>query len=180
MGLTKSKTLICTRNPFDVHVSWYHFTAKMPEHGSEFCKADLTLPEFLKIFRDNEHVHGSWLAWHNSWAEEAKNNSNVYIYHFEDLVMRPEETILGIARFLDIRVSDSHMDRILKFINIKNMKSMENKKAFEAGKVRDGRIGNSLKILSKKMIGDIKQDLNMVDGFFKHQEIVDRYLNFLN
>ena len=180
-NLSNNKTLICTRNPFDVHDSWWSFHARVPENGTEIYEAQLERDEFIKMVRENEHVYGPWVEWHNSWAQEVSTNKNVYVYHYEDLVSNPEDTILKIAEFLEISVSQEHMGKILKIIKLDTMKGIENAgKDDDSAKVRNGKIGASLKNLSKLTIENLKSDLYRVDPVFGHVEIAKKYLKDLD
>lgn len=175
--LSNNKTLICTRNPYDVHESWWTFHARIAENGQEFQAAQLDRDEFIKIVRENEHVYGPWVEWHNSWVQEANNNKNVYIYHFEDLVTYPEQTINKIAKFLGITVTDKHMAKILKLINLDTMKKIENNTDInEDNKVRNGKIGASLKSLSELTVNKLTGDLRRIDPIFGHVDVVRKYL----
>ena len=129
------------------------------------------------MVRENEQVYGPWLDWHQSWLKEASTNENVYVYHFEDLVTFPEQTIRKIAKFLEITVSDQHMSDILKLISLETMKKIENTTdTNEVAKVRNGKIGAGLRNLSKATVCKLSSDLRKIDPFFGHVDIVNKYL----
>lgn len=86
-NLNNNKTVICTRNPFDVHYSWWKFWMGMDENGTDY-KNKIDLETFVKMMIEGEITYGSWFDFHRSWTHEVKTNPNVFVYHFEDLVNR--------------------------------------------------------------------------------------------
>merc|ERR1712004_862893 len=95
----------------------------------------------------------------------------------EDLVTDPERTIRKIAEFLEITVTDQHMDKILTLIKLDTMKKIENNTTInEDYKVRNGKIGDSLKNLSKTTVSKLTGDLRRIDPIFGHFDVARKYL----
>jgi len=173
-NLQNSKTLICVRNPIDTYYSWYKFLTRTTSvDGKGFRDAKIDLETFVKMIREGEIRYGSYVNWYKSWEKEAKSNENVLIYHYEDIVKNPVKTIKTLAKFLDESISDSHLENILRAINLDSMKEIEESAMKdEIGKIRTGKIGDAIQYFSDELLDEIKLDLLSVDDIFGLTKII--------
>lgn len=93
-----AKYIYVARNPFDVCVSYYHFT------GSKYGVRDFN--EWFEIFMDpNESVYGDYFDNLLSWWQH-RHNSNILFITYEDMHKSKSDAILKIAHFLDYQMEE--------------------------------------------------------------------------
>ena len=117
------------------------------------AKKHLLSPKFVTgtILKENKKnnvftILGSWKDHFNSWT---KNNSNVLIIRYEDLLLNTITEINKIIKFINNYIyfdyDDKKIDNILKTTSFDKMKEMENNFGFEEA-VQDKRnLGNKKK-----------------------------------
>ena len=54
---------------------------------------------------DGEVTYGSWVDWHNTWAEELKTNPNMFLFHFEDFRKDNRTVFRKVAKFLGVELT---------------------------------------------------------------------------
>ena len=54
---------------------------------------------------DGEVTYGSWVDWHNTWAEELKTNPNMFLFHFEDFRKDNRAVFRKVAKFLGVELT---------------------------------------------------------------------------
>ena len=151
--LSKNKTILVTRNPYDVYSSLY----KMSDVN---CGQD----EFIQSTRNYENDIGCWLDWHNTWASEVKNNKNLKVVFYEELVLNPRQQIKDIAEFLELELSEKHLTSVIMLSRLGNTSEW-------------AEIGASLKNMSNTSIKQLSTDVFNLDPIFKHAEVIKGHLN---
>lgn len=177
---SKTKTIVVTRNPLDVCVSYYHSkkkedqkTKKINDNSPDVCpiwsvrlKQDQAdFKKFYEMFvqfddkqHSNELVYGNWIDWHNTWIDFSRSNKNTLFIHYEDLIRNFENTILKIANFINKDVNDIDIfEDIVKELenykivsNVENMAKQLNDK-IGSKFIRKGKIGDSMKYFDEEM-----------------------------
>ncbi|XP_061421262.1 sulfotransferase 2B1-like isoform X1 [Lethenteron reissneri] len=114
----KGKAIYITRNPKDIMVSLLHF--------SKFVRffADIgTLEECFRNFVSNKaQLHGgSWFTHVRGWHEH-KDDPNIFIISFEDMVKDLRGSVKRIADFMERPLSESALDTIAEHCTFSSMK----------------------------------------------------------
>ena len=147
-----ARYIIVIRDPKDIFVSSYHFFVKGGFLDPVIRSSDTLLKIFLS---DNFPVGGSWAA--NTagyWAE--RHRPNVMIVSFKLMKKDLKGTVLRVADFLDIHVSDEVINSVCEQSSFEYMQRIDEK--FRLWKmspwkdpgamIRKGRQGGSSELLS--------------------------------
>jgi hypothetical protein len=115
--------IIVIRDPKDVFVSSYFFFVKNGILNPIIRSVDT----FLKIFlSDTFPIGGSWAV--NTagyWAE--RHRRNVMIVSFKSMKRDLRGTVVNVANFLDIHVSDAVISRVCELSSFEYMKNIDEK-----------------------------------------------------
>ncbi|ERE88934.1 sulfotransferase family cytosolic 1B member 1-like protein [Cricetulus griseus] len=110
------KMIYLARNAKDVAVSYYHFdlmNSVQPLPG--------TWEDYLQKFIAGNVAYGSWFNHVKSWWEKKQEHPLLFLY-YEDLKQNPKEEIKKIANFLQKRLDEETLDRIIHHTSFEMMK----------------------------------------------------------
>ena len=177
-----ARYIIVIRDPKDILVSSYFFFVK-----NGFLEPMIrSVDSLLKIFlSDNFPVGGSWAV--NTagyWAE--RHRPNVMIVSFKSMKRDLKGTVLNVARFLDIHVSDDVIDRVCEKSSFEYMKRIDEKfrtwkmipwKTEVPSMIRSGRQGGSSELISREQQRAIDAyfiaELKRLGSDFPYEEFCD-------
>ena len=120
------KFIACTRNPFDQMRSFYPFFAS---HKAEFRRMWGDFPpvysEKSQMLNDFlEGPFGVFLTDYNIAWYEAKDEPNVHLVRYEELLQNPRESVVSLSKFLNVELDDDTIDRIVFLSSFKEMKKV--------------------------------------------------------
>ena len=115
-----TKIIVVMRNPKDTLVSLYFFY----KANSVLGNYTGTWDEFFKLFQAQHLIYGDFFDHVLSWWE-VRNNPNVKIIMYEDIVGKPFETIRQVAAHMDKRLTDELVRKIADRVNFDNMKKIK-------------------------------------------------------
>jgi len=116
-----AKYLTIVRDPKDVFVSSYYFSAGLLAQGKM-----VPVDEWLAAFLSDSFQYGSWaeqLAGY--WAWRAR--PNVLILNFADLKADLPAAIQRIAQWLNVQVSAEELTRVIELSSFQHMKAIDHK-----------------------------------------------------
>ena len=134
------------RDPRDVVISY----AKHSSYSIKDCSIDMMTSDNC-IFTNKNLISllGSWSDHYNSWT---KNNKNLLLIKYEDLLSNKKKEIIKIINFvnsfINVSISDKKIDNCLNTTTFENMKSMEEKGLFTENNI-DNKIGKKIKFFNK-------------------------------
>jgi hypothetical protein len=106
------------RDPKDVAVSGYHFFARAA------VREALSVESWLNVFLSEQFVWGSWPSTTASYWSQ-RHRPNVLILSFKAMRRDLRGTVCRIAEFLDVRVSDAVIDRVVEKSSFDYMRRMD-------------------------------------------------------
>ena len=103
---------------------------------------------------------GSWADHYNSWT---KNNKNLLIIKYEDLISDTKKELLKILNFVNIfykiPIDETKIDKCLNSTTFENMKNMEEKGFFNENTV-DEKTGKKIVFFNTGKKNEWKKNLN--------------------
>ncbi|XP_063773269.1 amine sulfotransferase-like [Pseudophryne corroboree] len=164
----KLKVIYVLRNPKDNVVSFYHFhkTFVNIQHLAISWEA------FFDLYMSGKVIGGSWFDHVRGWYTH-KEEFDLLFLTYEEMIQDLRSAVLKICQFLDIKLDDQAVNRIVEKATFKNMKEdpLANYKFLskdlfdqsEGGLLRKGIIGDWKNIMtvaqSEKMDAVIKEKL---------------------
>ncbi|CAN7938353.1 unnamed protein product [Ixodes hexagonus] len=121
-----AKYVFICRNPYDVCVSFFHHTRRVPVYGFENGQ----FSDFLTMFLDGRVDFGGYFEHLLSWSEHL-NDPNVFMVTYEDLKADTRSVVLKIADFLGeahgqrLRSNVATLDSVMEAISFNGMKDSE-------------------------------------------------------
>ncbi|KAM8884818.1 amine sulfotransferase-like [Synchiropus picturatus] len=107
------------RNPKDVVGSFYHFHKMSPN-----LELPQTFDQFLEDFLEGTVVGSSWFDHIRAWQQE-KDNYNILMLSYEDMVLDLEAAVRKICKFLGRNLSDAQIQHVVHKSTFKSMKKDE-------------------------------------------------------
>eukprot|EP00053_Salpingoeca_punica_P007097 m.65605 g.65605 ORF g.65605 m.65605 type:complete len:452 (+) comp13998_c1_seq1:24-1379(+) len=158
----KVKFISMVRNGQDVISSFAPFPAMHTEEFRNmwggFPAHHKNLQACFDLFVPGEAVPSRCFA--RAWWP-FRNEPNVLLLHYTNYMSHPEETIRQIADFLDIKLSDEQVAKVLNFTSFKSMKERDSAYRYHVGKhgvehalhtfVRRGGLGEGKQIFTAEM-----------------------------
>lgn len=178
------KTILVARNPKDHNTSFYHFHKKAHQTWSGDQFLDMRFNQFLQHAIAGDLIYGNWVDWHHSWLELIKNYQQKYpnseskflIIWYEEIVNDFENTLVKIAKFMnmgDIDVNKDILDQLeiyKQVVNLENMQKQYNAKLFPRGDfVRKGKVGDHANFFDAESEKMLEEDLKRLDPEFYSQ-----------
>ena len=111
------KFVVVLRNPKDVRVSLFHFY----KAASLLGNFKGTWDEFFELFQADQLVYGNYFSHVLSWWD-VRDNPNVLVVKFEDIVQKPTEVIVKVAEHFGKDLSDNLVEKIAERIRFDKMK----------------------------------------------------------
>ncbi|CAN7947643.1 unnamed protein product [Ixodes pacificus] len=121
-----AKYVFICRNPYDVCVSFFHHTKRVPAYGFKDGKFE----DFLTMFLDGKVDFGDYFRHLLSWYEHL-NAPNVFMVTYEDLKADTKGKVLKIADFLGdehgrrLRTNAGVLNSVMEAISFSGMKESE-------------------------------------------------------
>ncbi|XP_049816986.1 uncharacterized protein LOC109597463 [Aethina tumida] len=110
-----SKVVYVARNPKDQILSWYNFVRMMyGAVGDDFEQFWEASRKGLTCGPHFEHIKEGW---------ELRNNPNLLFLFYEDIVMKPHESIRKIANFFNKEITDAQVEKLANHIKVENFKN---------------------------------------------------------
>lgn len=113
---TKAKAIYTIRNPKDVCVSLYYFSriAQFMEYREDF-------QEFVSLFLSKDIIFGRWFEHVKGWLT-IKDNPNLLILSYEDLLKDLKGNVIKICKFLGKELDDAAIDSVVEHSSFHAMK----------------------------------------------------------
>ncbi|XP_071146009.1 sulfotransferase 1B1-like isoform X2 [Mytilus edulis] len=103
----KAKVVYVNRHPKDRHASQYNWLKQM--NG---VPPDFTWKQYYEDMVINDRLLTGWFNYTKEMTKAARNHKNVHCVLFEDLKLRPIETIKQIAEFLEVLFDDQFIAEV--------------------------------------------------------------------
>ena len=161
------------RDPRDVVISY----AKHSSYSIKDCSVDMMTQDNC-IFTNKNLIYllGSWSDHYNSWT---KNNKNLLLIKYEDLLSNKKKEITKIINFINnfvnISISDEKINNCLDTTTFENMQSMEEKGLFTENNINE-KNGKKIKFFNKGKKDEWK---NILDYKIR-TEIEKKFKNEMN
>ena len=116
----RTKIVLTVRNPKDTVVSYfnhhkifdYHYDGDFDDHFDLFMSGNIDYGSYF------DHL----LSW-DTLAQTPPSNNPILMVSFEEMKLKPVETVKRIAEFLEVDVSDSDVDQIIEVSKFTKMKA---------------------------------------------------------
>ncbi|XP_063773261.1 amine sulfotransferase-like [Pseudophryne corroboree] len=113
----RSKVIYVLRNPKDVAVSYYHFYKMYVK----LQHLPITWEVFFELYMSGKGAGGSWFDHVRDWYTH-KEEFNCLFLSYEDMIKDLRSEVLKICQFLDVKLDDQAVNRIVENAKFKNMK----------------------------------------------------------
>jgi len=155
-------TIYIVRDPRDVIASYAKHHSLTIENAklAMFNSQNYTFPQKVNENERLPTILGSWADHYNSWT---KNNKNLLIVKYENLISDTRKELLKILDFINILVKipidETKVDKCLNSTTFENMKNMEEKGFFNENTV-DEKTGKKIVFFNTGKKNEWKKSLN--------------------
>tara|TARA_B110000014_G_C19959693_1_gene496644 strand:+ start:13 stop:858 length:846 start_codon:yes stop_codon:yes gene_type:complete len=155
-------TIYIVRDPRDVIISYakHHSLTIENTKLAMFNSQNYTFPQTVNENERLTTMLGSWADHYNSWI---KNNKNLLMIKYEDLISDTKKELLKILNFVNIFVKipidETKVEKCLNSTTFENMKNMEEKGFFNENTV-DENTGKKIVFFNKGKKNEWKKNLN--------------------
>uniref|UniRef100_A0A0B7BDQ2 Sulfotransferase domain-containing protein n=1 Tax=Arion vulgaris TaxID=1028688 RepID=A0A0B7BDQ2_9EUPU len=137
----KVKIVLMVRNPKDVVVSFFHHH----KHLKNFYGYDGDLNGYFEMFMEGRLEYGSYFDYILNWDKVMKEASDnpILLITYEDLKKQPLDTVLKVAKFLNLNVTTEFVEKVIDACDFGKMKTVRSKHGQISGKIyRSGTVGD--------------------------------------
>ncbi|XP_069859728.1 sulfotransferase 2A1-like [Dipodomys merriami] len=113
---SKAKVIYVIRNPKDVLVSGYYFSAR-----ATFLKKPQSLQQYYEWFIEGSMQFGSWFAHVQGWMS-MRERENVLVLSYEELKKDTRSTVEKICQFLGKKLNPEELELVLENSSFQAMK----------------------------------------------------------
>ena len=155
-------TIYIVRDPRDVIASYAKHLSLTIENAklAMFNSQNYTFPQKVNENERLATILGSWADHYNSWT---KNNKNLLIVKYENLISDTRKELLKILDFINIFVKipidETKVDKCLNSTTFENMKNMEEKGFFNENTI-DEKTGKKIVFFNTGKKNEWKKNLN--------------------
>lgn len=114
---SNAKYIYTYRNPKDIVVSGYHYVK-----GLKYYSYHGTIDEYISLFKLGKVEYGDWRDHVNSWYNN-KHLPNILLLTYEDLSKNFKSSVLRVAAFLSIELTNQLYEFVSDFSSFQSMKS---------------------------------------------------------
>jgi len=180
----EAKYIFIVRNPKDCVVSFYHHTRGFPKHY-DFEDGDFDV--YFDLFCEGKVDFGDYYEMVRSWFDH-RNDSNVLMLTYEQIIANKREAILKIARFISndleekvLRNDGELMDKILFHSSVESMKkdplrwcSERSEKKFTPF-IRNGQTGAWNELLTDEQVEILNKKTREVFSLEELKDLGEKY-----
>ncbi|XP_040271534.1 sulfotransferase 2B1-like [Bufo bufo] len=114
---TKAKVVYTIRDPRDICVSLFYFSkiAQFMEYKDDF-------QDFVSLFLSKDIIFGGWFKHVKGWLT-IKDNPNLLILSYEDLIKDLKGNVIKISKFLGKELDDAAIDSVVEHSSFQAMKA---------------------------------------------------------
>jgi hypothetical protein len=117
----RGRLLYVVRDGRDVALSYYHLYRGYFDFQGTFAA-------FFNLFMDGKVFYGSWFNHVLSWRKEAASGSRPMLFlKYEDVLADSRSSILQVAEFVGVRLTEDALDRVVDRCSLAFMKQHESK-----------------------------------------------------
>jgi hypothetical protein len=134
------RVVLLARHPCDIAVSWYiQFTKRISVAKREMINATLRQPIDHTTISQWDFVMNpeiglpSLIEFLNTWERNLKQVEHSLITRYEDLRMRPAETLKKIMTFFEQDFSDAEIEAAVAFGSFDHMRQLESSRVLQRG-----------------------------------------------
>ncbi|CAF4442273.1 unnamed protein product, partial [Rotaria sp. Silwood2] len=139
----QAKYIIVARNPKDCCASFFHHTRGFVKH---YDYAHGTFDDYFQRFLNGQVDGGDYFDYFASWQSRL-NDRNVFFCTYEQLICDTKEIVKRLALFLEIKIDDNILEKVLHHSSFQSMKKDLHRWSSERPKdmpefIRRGEIGD--------------------------------------
>lgn len=180
------KTIVLTRHPGDIVVSWHRqYQKRTKAFKRELIEADLNPDGRIDwqsmdrwTFVQNPQLGlPAIIRYYNFWARTVVGRDNALLVRYEDLRHDTEATLRKITDLLGETFSDEAYEKAIEFGSVENMRRLEKEGYFqnESLRLRDANDPEALKV-RKATVGGFRGDLDETQAQWV-QDQIDTHLD---
>jgi hypothetical protein len=180
------KTIVLTRHPGDIVVSWHRqYQKRTKAFKRELIEADVNPDGRIDwqsmdrwTFVQNPQLGlPAIIRYYNFWAKTMADRPQSMLLRYEDLRQETEKTLRQVCALLGEQFSDEAYAKAIAFGSVENMRKLEKEGFFlnESLRLRDAKDPDALKVRRAK-VGGFKADLEAHQAQWV-QDQIDQHLD---